>query len=173
MKSNKFGQVYCTSDELCVLLYSNPEIQLNRFAVTDPENYNNAIKNFHVSFEKLNKYNPQSHENISIEDFDRLNQNNWFMPDEYKVLDIVQHIQSLCQNQKELQRVNSELDLYQERNLLDLLRFLKYLVDTLRKNKIVWGVGRGSSTASYVLYLLGVHKINSIKYDLDIEEFLK
>jgi len=34
-------------------------------------------------------------------------------------------------------------------------------------------VGRGSSVASYCLYLLGVHKINSLKFDLDIKEFLK
>jgi len=43
----------------------------------------------------------------------------------------------------------------------------------MRRNNIVWGLGRGSSTASYVLYLLGVHKINSLYYDLSIEEFLK
>jgi DNA polymerase III alpha subunit len=54
-----------------------------------------------------------------------------------------------------------------------LLFYLKYLVDAMRENKIVWGVGRGSSVASYVLYLIGVHRIDSIKYDLDIKEFLK
>jgi DNA polymerase III alpha subunit len=43
----------------------------------------------------------------------------------------------------------------------------------MRKHNIVWGVGRGSSVASYVLYLIGVHKINSMYYDLDIEEFLR
>jgi DNA polymerase III alpha subunit len=43
----------------------------------------------------------------------------------------------------------------------------------MRSNNIVWGVGRGSSVASYVLYLLGVHKVDSIKYGLDIREFLK
>jgi DNA polymerase III alpha subunit len=53
------------------------------------------------------------------------------------------------------------------------LFYLKYLVDTLRENKILWGVGRGSSVASYVLYLIGVHKIDSLKYNLDIAEFLK
>ena len=57
--------------------------------------------------------------------------------------------------------------------MLDLLFYLKYLVDTMRGNSIVWGVGRGSSVASYVLYLLGVHKVDSIKYDLDINEFLR
>ena len=54
-----------------------------------------------------------------------------------------------------------------------LLCYLKYLVDTMREHNIVWGVGRGSSVASYCLYLLGVHKINSIKFELDIKEFLK
>jgi DNA polymerase III alpha subunit len=57
--------------------------------------------------------------------------------------------------------------------LFDLLRYLKYLVDTLKSNNMIWGVGRGSSVASYVLYLLGVHKIDSMFYDLDITEFLR
>jgi DNA polymerase III alpha subunit len=43
----------------------------------------------------------------------------------------------------------------------------------MHQNNVVWGVGRGSSVASYVLYLLGVHKIDSLKYNLDIHEFLK
>jgi len=43
----------------------------------------------------------------------------------------------------------------------------------LRKNNIVWGVGRGSSVASYVLFLLGVHKIDSMYYELSVDEFLK
>jgi DNA polymerase III alpha subunit len=50
---------------------------------------------------------------------------------------------------------------------------MKYIVDTLRANNIVWGVGRGSSVASYVLHLIGVHKIDSIKYSIPIEEFFK
>ena len=95
------------------------------------------------------------------------------MPDEYKTLDIAQYILDLCTTEPELQRVGEELLLYQERNLFPLLQYLKYFVDTMRANKVVWGLGRGSSTASYVLYLLGVHKINSLYYDLPVEEFLK
>jgi DNA polymerase III alpha subunit len=111
--------------------------------------------------------------NVDLAGFDLNNQRQWHMPEEYKVLDIAQYILEQCKTEEELQRVGQELLLYQERNLFDLLRFMKYLVDVLRKNKIVWGVGRGSSVASYVLYLLGVHKINSIYYDLDVAEFLK
>jgi DNA polymerase III alpha subunit len=43
----------------------------------------------------------------------------------------------------------------------------------MRKNNILWGVGRGSSVASFVLYLIGIHRINSLFYNLPIEEFLK
>jgi len=95
------------------------------------------------------------------------------MPDEYKNIDIAKHILELCKSDEDLQRVGQELLLFQEKKMFPLLCYLKYLVDTMRKNNIVWGVGRGSSVASYVLYLLGVHKINSLYYDLPIEEFLK
>jgi DNA polymerase III alpha subunit len=57
--------------------------------------------------------------------------------------------------------------------MIIVLKFLKYLVDVCNTNNIVLGVGRGSSVASYCLYLLGVHCIDSIKYELDIKEFLK
>jgi DNA polymerase III alpha subunit len=57
--------------------------------------------------------------------------------------------------------------------MLDLLRWLKYFVDTCEANNIVRGVGRGSSVASYVLYVLGVHQVDSVKYNLDWQEFLR
>ena len=50
---------------------------------------------------------------------------------------------------------------------------MKYIIDTLRENNIVWGVGRGSSVSSYMLYLIGVHKVDSIKYNLNINEFIR
>ena len=95
------------------------------------------------------------------------------MPDVYKKMDIAEHVIGLCKTQEELQRVGQDLLLYQERNLFDLLRYLKYLVDLMTENKLIWGVGRGSSVASYVLYLLGVHRIDSLYYDLDPGEFLR
>jgi DNA polymerase III alpha subunit len=79
----------------------------------------------------------------------------------------------MCQSDAELQRCGAELMLYQERDLFDLLRYLKYLVDVMQQNNIIWGVGRGSSVASHVLYLMGVHRINSLYYNLDIQEFLR
>lgn len=100
-------------------------------------------------------------------------QKNWKMPQEYKDLDIAQYILNLCSTEAELQRCGEELLLYQERDLFNLLRYLKYLVDLMTENNVIWGVGRGSSVASYILYKLGVHKIDSIYYQLDIKEFLR
>jgi DNA polymerase III alpha subunit len=170
MKFDQFGQCYTSSNLLADNLYQNPDLDLAGILVTDPTQYNNSIDTLHCDFVKLQQY---IQPDISVEQFDHNNQRNWYMPQEYVDLDIAKHVLGLCSTSTELQRVGQELLLYQERNLFPLLCYLKYLVDTLRKNQIIWGVGRGSSTASYVLYLLGVHKINSIYYDLPIEEFLK
>lgn len=119
------------------------------------------------------RYDEMASQAVSKEEFDHRCQTQWFMPDTYKELDIAEYIISLCKTDAELQRVGQELLLYQERNLFDLLRYLKYLVDLMTQNRLIWGVGRGSSVASYVLYLLGVHRIDSLYYDLDPEEFLR
>lgn len=98
---------------------------------------------------------------------------NWFMPDSYKNLDIKKYVLNLCKTQEEIDRVQIELKLYEQRNLLMLLKQMKYIVDTLRKHDILWGVGRGSSVASYTLFLMGVHHIDSIKYNIPLNEFFK
>jgi DNA polymerase III alpha subunit len=108
-----------------------------------------------------------------IDSYDHEHQAQWNMPEKYKQLDIAEWVLSQCNVQHEIQRVGAELLLYQDRDLFDLLRYLKYLVDTMRENNIIWGVGRGSSVASYVLFLIGIHKVDSCYFDLDIEEFLK
>jgi DNA polymerase III alpha subunit len=172
MNYDKFGQAYCTEEDLCEILYKDPEVNLSNFKVTEPGKYNQSIELTYSGFPILQRYFEFA-DDSTVELFDSEQQQNWHMPQEYKELDIAQHILDLCNSDAELQRVGHELMLYQERNLFDLLRYLKYFVDTMRTNKVLWGLGRGSSVASYVLYLLGVHRINSMYYDLSIEEFLK
>ena len=170
MNYDKFGTAYTNTDDLCELLYQHPDVDLSRIFVEDPYKYNNAVKSLYADLPILELYN---HVNLNIHEFDQTNQSNWHMPENYKNMDIAQWLLDQCQTQEELQRVGQELLLYQERNLFQLLKQLKYIVDTWRANNIVWGVGRGSSVASYVLFLLGVHRINSIYYDLDVAEFLR
>ena len=101
-----------------------------------------------------------------------INSNHWFIPEEYYP-NLVEYLYGCCEAQEQTDRVSQELELYIKNNMYDVLHVMKYVVDTLRANNVVWGVGRGSSVASYVLYLIGVHKVDSIKYNLPIEEFFK
>jgi len=102
----------------------------------------------------------------------KINQNNWFVPYEYQNFDIEKFLVEICPIEN-ISRVHEELRLYKIHNMIPVLKTMKYIVDTLDKNKIVWGVGRGSSVASYILYLMGVHNVDSVKYNLPIEEFFK
>jgi hypothetical protein len=170
MKYNNYGQVIATTQDLCNLLYKDPGLDLSKFLVEDPAQFNHSIRALHYDTNSLREVGAIK---TSIDEFDQVQQSHWYMPKEYRELDIAKWLLDQCQTPDELQRVGQELLLYQERDLFTLLQYLKYLIDTLRKHHVVWGVGRGSSVASYVLYLLGVHKINSIKYELEIDEFLK
>ena len=101
------------------------------------------------------------------------NVENWCMPDEYKQLNIIDYLLSKTQNEQQYQRVVAELEEFEKRDMFPMLNFLVYMIAELRNNNIMWGVGRGSSVSSYILYLIGVHKIDSIKYNLDYKEFLR
>lgn len=168
MHVDKFGQTILTEHDLFDLYMSDPTRKVNNAFVEKEIVFDNILEIENVP--KLIKYYTTD---STIEDFDKVNQESWLMPESYKNFDIAKYILDLCKTDEELQRVGEELLAYQDRDMLMLLRYLKYLVDTMRENNIIWGVGRGSSVSSYVLYLLGVHRINSLFYDLSIDEFLK
>jgi len=171
MNINDYGAVFLTPEELFENLY-NGKIKdfKNIFLDKAIADQFNSAKNLNKdSFDNLEEYQQPTE---SLDLFDRANQEDWFMPNEYKNMDIEGFLVDQCPKQN-YERLVDELVLFRQHNMIPLLRYLKYLVDTMRENKVVWGVGRGSSVASYVLYLIGVHKIDSIKYDLDIREFLK
>lgn len=117
-------------------------------------------------------FEPITSPTLTPEQVDTAYQEQWNMPEEYKKFDIEAF---LIQNSHKdhYERLMEELAEFKARNMMDLLRWLKYLVDTCSKEGIIWGVGRGSSVASYVLYILGVHSIDPIKYNLDWREFLR
>jgi len=113
----------------------------------------------------------QEHLNYPIPPTD-IDCTEWFIPKEYQCMDIEAFLVDQCPEQN-YDRLLQEIELYRSHNLIPVLRAMKYVVDTLRSNGIVWGVGRGSSVASYVLFIIGIHKIDSVKYKLPINEFFK
>ena len=173
MKQNKFGELVFLEDDVCDLLMQGRTIDSLKNLVVDPSvNIENLVQHVERPDSLLTWTFPYNQE-TSVAEFHAAQQLMWHMPEEYQQLDIAEHILGLCKSEAELQRCGEELLLYQERDLFNLLRYLKYLVDVMTTNRVIWGVGRGSSVASYILYKLGVHRIDSIYYKLDCHEFLR
>ena len=167
---DEYSRTVLTQWDLCNQLYAEPNQTLEKISIVDPEQYNTAIDSLYLNWSKLDKLETLS---CTVEEFHQNNQQQWFMPQEYKDMDIAKWILDQCADQNELQRAGHELLEYADRGFLELLKYLKYLVDIMIEHRVIWGVGRGSSVASYVLYKLGVHRIDSMFYELDVEEFLR
>jgi DNA polymerase III alpha subunit len=88
-------------------------------------------------------------------------------------IDVKAYLLERCGTDAERERVQAEYALFEAKGFTKVLQFLIYFVDTLRSNNVVWGVGRGSSVSSFCLFLIGIHKINPLLYDLDYREFLR
>jgi hypothetical protein len=170
MIQNKFGELIFDQNDVIDLIMQGRDLSLFDGMIVDDTVDLNRMPDF---LDPIPGFQKQRVHSCSVPEWHVQQQSNWHMPAEYKSLDIAAHVLSLCQCQAELQRCGQELLLYQERDLFDLLRYLKYLVDVMTQNTIIWGVGRGSSVASYVLNKLGVHRIDSMHYNLDIHEFLR
>ena len=171
MKTDNFGIPRFTNRDLVDMIYQG-HIEKCHVVLCDPsEDVDKFNKHADQTGQpKLKKYTPVD---LNIDKFDEICQSDWFMPDNYKRLDVEKYVKDKCTTSEEIGRIEQELVEYESRNMYDLLRYMIYLVDFMRANNIVWGVGRGSSVASYVLYLIGIHKVNSIQYGLDYREFLR
>lgn len=173
MIQNKFGEMIFNEDDVCDLLMQGRTVDSLKHMKVDASVELEKASLLLDCIPALINHDTLNDEQESLEEFDSRLQQTWHMPDSYKGMDIAQYVLDQCNNEAELQRCGQELLLFQERGLFELLKFLKYLVDIMTKNRVIWGVGRGSSVASYVLYKLKVHRIDSLYYNLDPAEFLR
>jgi DNA polymerase III alpha subunit len=172
MQTDKFGQLVFNENDVINLYLQGHDISTLEHLLVDNTIDLEVASNILENIPAFIRYDEMAQQQ-SVEEFDHRCQANWYMPQQYKDMDIAMHVLSLCNSDAELQRCGEELMLFQERNLFDLLKYLKYLVDIMKENRLIWGVGRGSSVASFVLYKLGVHRIDSLYYELDPAEFLR
>lgn len=171
MKTNMYGQAILNSDELKELLLrgrniSNLTVEQDEDLELYNEHYDSLLKQ-HVTFLFPDK------EIYTFDEFHKNSADKWLFPVEFQQLDVYTWLLNKCKTQEEIDRVIEEYTLYEERDLIMLLRLFIFLIDYMRKNKFIWGVGRGSSVSSYILYLIGVHRVNSLKYNFSISDFLK
>lgn len=175
MKTDELGIPRFSNRDLIDMIYSGHADKVH-VVLCDPsddvDKFNAAMEE--QGFDKLQKYIPLD---VDQKTFDNVCQGEWFMPEEYKHLNVFDYCLTKLEEHNggsdEYKRMTEELVEFDLRGMNNLLRYMIYLVDFMRENNIVWGVGRGSSVASYVLYLIGVHRINSIQYGLDWREFLR
>lgn len=171
MKTNKYGQAILESDNLRELLLQGKNIShLNVIFDQDIElfqQYQGELLPETITFLG------EPDESLTFDEFHQKCADDWIFPSLYQQIDVKKWLLDKCKTQDEIDRVNAEYVLYEERDLIMLLRLFIFIIDYLRKNDLVWGVGRGSSTSSYVLFLIGTHFVDSIKYNLDIKDFLK
>lgn len=168
MQYDHLGNPIYEDNDLISLLYSGNSNFIQEVLIKTSKEVSQLLENSQLNLKVIDS----SLSNLSLEDFDKSLQEDWFLPDEYKNFDIEGYLVHICPKQH-YQRLIDELRAFREKDMLNLLRWLKYFVDTCEKNNVLWGVGRGSSVASYVLYLLKVHRIDSIKYNLDYQDFLR
>jgi DNA polymerase-3 subunit alpha len=77
------------------------------------------------------------------------------------------------ENKKEIyfERVKMEIAVLKEANLFNYFLILRDIIDYAKSQGYLVGPGRGSVAGCLVAYLLDIHQIDSIKYDLIFERF--
>lgn len=171
MYKDKFGIPVFEENDIFQLLYQGNSDKVQDIVVDQSD----SIENFRKNLSKYNDLIIKIHRDIdlSVQEFDQILQSDILVPDKYNSIDVLDFLVSRCKNDEEIQRTAEEYAEYEYRNLLWLLKYMIFLVDFMDEHNIIRGVGRGSSVSSFILYLIGVHKINPLEYELDFREFLK
>ena len=172
MKIDEYGYVGRSSGEIEDWLRAHPQFPVHTMPMLDCDLHNQWIEDLYLDLEPMLCF-VKLDRSRSAADHHRANQQHWYMPEQYHIMDIAKWLLDQCNDDSELQRMGHELLLFQRKDMFDVLKFLKYLVDLAREHNIVMGVGRGSSVASFALYKIGIHRINSLYYDLPVEDFLR
>lgn len=106
---------------------------------------------------------------------------SWQLPSEYAQLDLGEYFSARydevassftpAQCVSRLARIIAELEEVERRKMTEFFRTVIYILDQLRAHQVVWGVGRGSSCASYLLFLAGLHVVDCVMMEVPLEEF--
>ena len=143
------GEVLLHTKGILDLLYQGKDLKNQNFLVDNSKD---------ISLYDQFSFNSLDNCNYKFPDLEK-RRNTWFYPDEYNQIDLNSFFLSLCHTDVERNRVINEITKYYEKGFEKFLRFCIYFSKIVNDNHLVIGVGRGSSCCSYVLYLLGLHKV--------------
>ena len=129
------GTVICTESAAVDLLYAGQD--LTGVILDDPalaEEFNRATARLDQEFETLYAANEPQLENVDWYSM-------WQTPREYQMIDVREWCLAKCTTDSQRKRVQLELQLFDQRCMIPVLRHLMWMVDHMRKHKIVWGCG--------------------------------
>lgn len=127
----------------------------------------------HVKAEYVRMCESQDNWPFTLNDVSTVHDRSWFTPAQYQQMDLAEYVLNRCQSALQRERATYELKLIDHLQVSHIFKHLIYLVDTWRSRNLVWGIGRGSSVSCFILYVIGLNRINPLEYDLDPEEFFK
>jgi DNA polymerase III alpha subunit len=171
------GEITFTPDQLMDYILNGGEITngIHVSALTeDIKSYNKLYPNLTVNVKR------------DLEHLDH----TWKIPEAFKSINITKFVgekmmqeitrrenlgKSLTDDEvnARVDRIETELALFKQNDMSIILKAIIYIIDVFKRNGVVWGTGRGSSCCSYILYLIGLHSVDSVKYELDLKEFFK
>ena len=124
MQIDSLGLPKYGTDDLMDLIYKGKLDTLFKVYTEDNEDtkqFNHAVKDTGTG-QALKFYEKMD---ISLEDFDSLLQNEWFMPNSYKQFDMEKYLEQVCpDNDISKQRVKDELQAFRKMGFENLLKFL-------------------------------------------------
>lgn len=164
--------IICPEDVADVLLRG---VQPTSLRVT---HLNEDVQAFNANVPELDRIRVSEEEPVQL-NF------SWNLPEKYKTLILAEEVGRVLDARSEelygkytskqwdemLTRITDELHEIETRGMTDFFRTVIYILDVFREKGVVWGVGRGSSCACYILFLFNLHSVDPIIYDIPPDEF--
>lgn len=161
------------------ILWFDGDVTVTNSSVSDYIHYPTPRLHVEVIDESVEQFNKFNATPITIKRELKKFDSSWTIPKYYLSLDLDKIIiekflnseESKIQKYEKLNRIEQELRLIHNQQLDDVFKCILYCMDQFKENNITYGVGRGSSVSSYILYILDVHCVDSFKYNLDYYDF--
>ena len=112
-KINDHGDVIFSEEDAIELLYSDPNFDITKLYFEDIEKYSQSLKELGIDLPVIHT-SPKRHDVVQ---FDKLNCEQWHMPEKYYQINVLQWLLDRCQTDEEKLRVQMEYDLFEKKKL--------------------------------------------------------
>ena len=105
IKINETGDCIFTEQDAIDLLYTNPDFDISKLFFDDTKQYNNSIKDTGLDLQQLQTVPKRS----TPTKVDAANITNWYMPQKYHELNVLEWLLDKCQNDFEKKKSRTRI----------------------------------------------------------------